>query len=116
VQNQWTALHWSAKNGHILITKKLLDAGANVTLQNKVCTNPYLPSIAWMSTRLTRRPLTEVCGACVGVTGWEDCASVGDAPKSHGNRRVADGGRGNVECPPQNQATDTVHLKRGNTS
>jgi ankyrin repeat protein len=43
VQDGWTALHWSAKNGHILITKKLLDAGANVTIQNKVFKNPSRP-------------------------------------------------------------------------
>ena len=43
VQNAVTPLYIAAKNGHIVVTKKLLAAGANVNLQAQVCAHPTHP-------------------------------------------------------------------------
>ena len=56
VQDGDTLLHRAAQNGYTAVVEALLRAGANVNVQNKVCT--FLPPSA--------HPLT-VSATCVGV-------------------------------------------------
>ena len=41
-QNQWTALHKAAENGHVEVVKVLLDAGADVNAVVKVSIYLYI--------------------------------------------------------------------------
>jgi hypothetical protein len=71
VQTGVTPLFIAARNGHIVVTKKLLAAGANPNIQCEVHTSPALSRHARQSggTRLTRHPLTAVWGLACRTAG-----------------------------------------------
>jgi ankyrin repeat protein len=34
---RWTAMHWAAANGHMVVVEVLLEAGADLLAKNNVC-------------------------------------------------------------------------------
>jgi hypothetical protein len=66
VQDGWTPLHWAAYKEHTVTVKALLAAGADVNIQDKVCTS--LPPAYRSPSPLTLSPCLPRVWVCA-MTG-----------------------------------------------